>query len=208
MTNKKIKEALEIAEANNPQETNGLWLEEITIDAGPHISAWDIDRCWSWHKWPKRALLFPGTSGGDIGIDAVASRGGELIAVQCKSRKLTDGEGAVINKEEAAAFIATLASRQWAEGWIITNGNVGLTGNTRELISMIDTPVYLRDITADLREQLAGKRRWFRRKAVRRRGKRRGTWGWVKAAANVLLLLGIMAMAGAQVAIWQGWLPY
>ena len=101
----------------NPQDTDGTWLEDVTVQAGPHIKEWDIARCYPWSEWPDREKHFPNTSKQDIGTDAVGIRrsDGQHIAIQCKARQLNAaGEGANIHKTEVDKFTAASTNPLWA----------------------------------------------------------------------------------------------
>ena len=151
-----IKEAISITAEMNPQDTDGVWLEDLTVQVGPYIKEWDIEQCYPWAEWPERDKRFPGTSKQDVGIDAVAVRrsDGEHIAIQCKSRKLDEqGSGAHIAKTETDKIVSTSSGPFWAERWVVTNGNNPLSGNTLQALSMTDKPLKLVDISSDLLKQ-------------------------------------------------------
>ena len=149
-----ISKALEIANEMNPQVTDGMWLEDLTEQAGPYIREWDVDQCYLWSEWPEREDHFPGTTNQDVGIDAVAVRDGEYVAIQCKARQLDDGgNGAPIEKGEIDKFASASAGEFWAERWIVTNGNNPLNNNAQQALSMTGKPVKLVDITSDLLQQ-------------------------------------------------------
>ena len=38
-----ILEALDTTNEMNPQDTDGTWLEDLTVQVGPYIKDWDID---------------------------------------------------------------------------------------------------------------------------------------------------------------------
>ncbi|MDE0022166.1 MAG: DEAD/DEAH box helicase family protein [Candidatus Poribacteria bacterium] len=122
-----IAEALDELNEMSSQATDGKWLEEITVDAGPHIRDWDVLECWSWADWPDRYRIFSVDSKTDLGIDVVAKRrsDGKHIAVQCKSRRLDEhGNGAPVLKHEMDKFISASANPFWAERWLVTNGSI------------------------------------------------------------------------------------
>ena len=52
----------------NPHETDGEWLEVVTVESGPYIKEWDIAECWHWDEWPDREVHFPNTTKLDVGI--------------------------------------------------------------------------------------------------------------------------------------------
>ena len=150
-TRKIISKALDIANEMNPQDTDGTWLEDLTVQVGPLIKEWDIDDCYHWSEWPERQDHFPGTTRQDVGIDAVAIRGGEFIAIQCKARQLDEqGNGAPIEKGETDKFGRAAAGGFWAERWLVTNGSVSWSDNTLQVDSMADRPIKLVTITDDL----------------------------------------------------------
>ena len=140
----------------NPQETDGDWLEVVTVESGPYIKEWDIAECWHWDEWPDREARFPNTTKLDVGIDAVAVRrsDGEHIAIQCKSRHLDEaGRGSSINSGEIAKFAAASAADFWAERWIVTNGDSPLASGAAQSASMNEKPLKLVNITNDLQQQ-------------------------------------------------------
>ncbi len=134
--------------------SGGKWLENLTIRVAPHIKDWDISACWTWKDWPDRKKLAPDAGEGDIGIDLVAYRGSddELIAIQCKSRKLDEsGKGKQIGYKDISTFITASKSEMWAERWLITNGNIPMAGGARRALSMDkDNPIHEVNISADL----------------------------------------------------------
>ncbi len=151
-----IEKALKDTAEFNSQETNGKWLEDITVDSAPFIKEWDIAECWHWDKWPDRKKHFPKTTKLDVGIDAVAVRrnDGKYIAIQCKSRRLDDeGRGGPIHSNEIAKFAAASGSDSWAERWIVTNGNNPLASGATQSASMHPKPLKLVNITSDLLQQ-------------------------------------------------------
>ena len=155
-----IARAINYANEMNPQQTDGIWLEDLTVQAGPYIKEWDISHCYHWSDWPGRETHFSGTTKTDIGIDAVAVRrsDGEYIAIQCKSRQLDEqGNGDPINKSEIDKFALAAYADRWTECWIVTNGNNPLGGNTKQVLSMTgrndDKPIKLVNIVNDLLAQ-------------------------------------------------------
>ncbi len=151
-----IETAIEKTAEMNPQETDGEWLEVVTVESGPYIKEWDISECWHWDDWPDRETHFPNTTKLDVGIDAVAVRrgDGQHVAIQCKSRRLDDkGRGYSINNDEIAKFAAASAADFWAERWVVTNGDNPLTSGAVQSASMNEKPLKLVNITNDLHQQ-------------------------------------------------------
>lgn len=149
-----IANAIGIANEMNPQVTDGTWLEDLTEQVGPHIRDWDIDECYLWAKWPEREDHFPNTTKQDLGIDAVAIRDGEYVAIQCKDRQLDEhGNGSPIQKHEIDTFASSSAGPFWAERWVVTNGSVPLNNNAMQAISMSGKPLKEVNITSDLLQQ-------------------------------------------------------
>ena len=151
-----IEEAIKKAAEMNPQETNGEWLEVVTVESSPYIKEWDIGECWHWDKWPDREARFSTTTKLDVGIDAVAVRrsDGKHIAIQCKSRRLdNEGRGSSIGWGEIAKFAATASGDFWAERWIVTNGDNPLASGATMAAAMNEKPLKLVNITNDLRQQ-------------------------------------------------------
>ena len=148
-----IKKAAEM----NPQDTNGRWLEVVTVEAGPCIKEWDITECWHWDEWPDREAHFPGSTKLDVGIDAVAVRrgDGEHIAIQCKSRQLdNEGSGSSIGWGEISKFAAAASGDFWAERWIVTNGDNPLASGATMAAAMNQKPLKLVNITNDLHQEM------------------------------------------------------
>ena len=155
-TRERVSEAVLSASEMNPQASDGTWLEDLTVKAGPHIREWDIDECYLWSEWPDREDHFPGTTNQDVGIDAVAIRrsDGEYVAIQCKARQLDGhGNGAPIEKGETDKFASASADDFWSERWIVTNGNNPLSNNAQQVLSMTSKPIKLVNITSDLLQQ-------------------------------------------------------
>ena len=145
----------EIAEMS-PQETDGKWLERLTVEAAPRIREWDIGDAWLWVDWPGRASEFPNSTKLDVGIDVVAVRrsDGAHIAIQCKSRKLdADGHGSDIGYAEISKFATAAGSEFWVENWLVTNGANELARGAAQAISMRGKPIKPVNITADLEAQ-------------------------------------------------------
>ena len=107
--------ALATLEALAHQETDGVWLEDLTVEVAPHIRDWNVDGCWRWEDLPDRDEVMPErTPDDDVGIDLVARRrdDGEWIAIQVKSRKLDgQGEGNPIPANEPNRFLAAAAKQ-------------------------------------------------------------------------------------------------
>ena len=140
----------------NPQETDGEWLEVVTVESGPYIKEWDIAECWHWDEWPDREAYFPNATKLDVGIDAVAVRRGDRkhIAIQCKSRRFNDEvRGSAIGWSEIAKFAATASGDFWAERWIVTNGDSPLASGATMAAAMNEKPLKLVNITYDLHQQ-------------------------------------------------------
>lgn len=145
---------------NNQIETDGKWLEQLTVQMAALIPDWDIRECWSWGNWPDRIKTFPKSTKTDPGVDIVAVRrsDGELIAMQCKARKLDEfGHGADIVKKELDSFIAASATNKYAERWLVTNGGRDASGNAQQLLDdafEAGKPPKLVNLHADLDEEV------------------------------------------------------
>ncbi len=151
-----IETAIKKTAEMNPQETDGDWLEVVTVESGPYIKEWDIEKCWRWGKWPDREERYPNTTKLDVGIDAVAVRrsDGKYIAIQCKSRQLDDdGRGSSITSNEISKFASASSGDLWAERWIVTNGDSPLASGAVQAASMNDKPIKLVNVTNDLHQQ-------------------------------------------------------
>ena len=106
-----IGQAIQRVADMSPQQTDGKWLEELTVLVSPHIPDWEHIAAYPWNEWPEREKYFPGTTNQDIGIDVVAKRNdGQYIAIQCKSRQLDEyGHGADITNNEITKFASASA---------------------------------------------------------------------------------------------------
>ena len=154
-----IQQAIDAVDEMSPHQTDGAWLEDIAVAAGPHIRDWDVAECYRWADWPQRQAHFPGATKRDVGIDAVAVRrsDGAHIAIQCKSRRLNaDGKGDAIPKHEVDSFASASSAELWAERWLVTNGDNPVTDNALQSASMDGKrPIKVINIAADLRQQAA-----------------------------------------------------
>ena len=154
----RISQALAICDEMAGEQTDGTWLEELTVQICPDIKEWDIDECYSWADWPEREVHFPGSTGQDLGIDAVAVRRGggddQYIAIQCKARRLDDhGVGDDIDKSEIDSFASKSSGPHWTERWIVTNGSTSLGPNAHQVEILSGKPIKLMNITDDLLSQ-------------------------------------------------------
>ena len=154
-----IAQALQTLDHNNPNATDGKWLESLTIDAAPHIREWDVSDAYSWAGWPEREAAL-GLGPQDIGIDVVAKRraDGGYIAIQCKARQLdASGKGADIARNEIANFAAVSSVEKsfWAERWLVTNGANEVGQIAKPLIDDPELPIKVVNIHADLIAQAA-----------------------------------------------------
>ena len=151
-----IETAVEKTAEMNPLQTDGEWLEVVTVEAAPYIKEWDIRESWRWNEWPDREVHFPNTTRLDVGIDVVAVRRGDgkYVAIQCKSRQLDEkGHGGSIPNNEIAKFAAASAGDFWAERWIVTNGDNPLASGAEQSAAMTKKPIKLVNITNDLSRQ-------------------------------------------------------
>ena len=151
-----IESAVATIREASAQQTDGKWLENITVLTAPLIREWDVEHCYLWTEWPEREARFPSTTNQDIGIDAVAVRrgDGEHIAIQCKARQLDEhGHGTDITKAEIDKFANASAGDFWTERWIVTNGDNRPSGNTIQVLSMHGKPVKMVNIAGDLSQQ-------------------------------------------------------
>ena len=154
-----IEKAIGITTEMNPQNTDGTWLEDLTVQVGPYIKDWDIDRCYLWTEWPEREYHYPNSTKQDVGIDAVATRSGdgEYVAIQCKSRQLnTNGQGDPIRKTEIDKFANTSSGSFWAERWVVTNGDNALSDNIVQAVSADQKPIKLVNLTSELLQEQQG----------------------------------------------------
>ena len=125
-----LDEALAQLDANASQQTDGVWLEDLTRDVALHLRDWNVDGCWRWEDWPYRDEVMPeGTPSVDVGKDFVARRrdDGAWIAIQVKSRKLNpQGVGNPVSSDEMNKFLAAASNADiWTERWMVVNGAVG-----------------------------------------------------------------------------------
>ena len=121
--------AREEIEIESLQKTDGKWLEDLTVQVAPLISEWDVCEAWLWDDWSgSREAGESYVNQIDSGIDVVARRrDGNLVAIQCKSRRIIRGENInSISENECNKFIGEIAvdSQLWAERWLVTNGPV------------------------------------------------------------------------------------
>ena len=155
-----IADALARLEEHAQQQTDGIWLEELTADVAPHVRDWNVDSCWRWGGWPDRDEVMPeGTPAVDSGIDLVARRrdDGGWIAIQVKSRKLNLlGEGERVASGEMDKFLSAAADRKiWAERWLVVNGAVPLGGHTPGKVAMSGAPVKVVNVAQAVESQRA-----------------------------------------------------
>ena len=155
-----IDDALAKLEEHAHQQTDGIWLEEVTADVAPHVRDWNVDHCWRWEDWPDRDEVMPeGTPAVDAGIDLVARRRDDSgwIAIQVKSRKLNlAGEGERVTSGEMNKFLAAAADRGiWAERWLAVNGAVPLGGHTPGKVAMSGAPVKVVNVAQAVQSQRA-----------------------------------------------------
>jgi superfamily II DNA or RNA helicase len=155
-----IDDALARLEEHAHQQTDGIWLQEVTTDVAPHVRDWNVDRCWRWEDWPDRDEVMPaGTPAVDVGIDLVARRRDDRgwIAIQVKSRRLNlAGEGERVPSSEMNKFLAAAADRDiWAERWLAVNGAVPLGGHTPGKVAMSGAPVKVVNVAQAVESQRA-----------------------------------------------------
>jgi len=150
-----IAQAIRVIHEMSLQETDGIWLEDLTVQIAPHVKEWDITCCYPWSEWPEREKLYPDSTRQDVGIDVVGvGSDHRLVAIQCKSRKLNgDGQGDPIHKSEIDKFISTTAAPHWTERWIVTNGDNRLSDNVLAAVAKGQTPITTVNIANDLLEQ-------------------------------------------------------
>ena len=126
-----IDAALLELETTGSQQTDGRWLEDLTVRVAPLVREWDVSECWRWVDWPDRDQVMPAAPTADVGIDVVARRrsDGAWIAIQAKSRQLdASGRGAPVNAGELDKFLAAAADKAtWAERWLVVNGGAELS---------------------------------------------------------------------------------
>ena len=152
-----IEAAIDLIDQQSPYESDGKWLESLTVDVATLIKDWDIRACYAWGDWPDRQELLPYSSAKDIGIDAVGvRRDGSYIAIQCKARKLDEyGNGTNIAKHEIDSFVSASDNSVWAERWLVTNGNNPPGKNAISTMESCEPPVKLLHIRHDLVAQRA-----------------------------------------------------
>lgn len=155
-----IEDALEEFDEYAQQETDGTWLEDLTVRVAALLRDWNVDHCWRWEDWPDRAEVMPeGTPDRDVGIDLVARRrdDGGWIAIQAKSRKLNElGEGAPVASGELNKFLAAAANTAvWRERWMVVNGAVPLGGYSPGKAQMSGAPVKVQNVAQACADQRA-----------------------------------------------------
>ncbi len=141
-----LKQAASEIETRSGEQSDGRWLEEVTVRTLPHIRELDLSDCWSWQDWPDKHKVLPKAPVYDwVGIDAVAQRRSDKrwVAIQVKARKLdADGVGNPVASGELDKFLAGASNRAvWAERWMIVNGSVDLGGHSPEKIGISGAPV-------------------------------------------------------------------
>ncbi len=147
-------------EENAPQQTDGRWLEDLTVEVAPHILDWNVEHCWRWEDWPDRDEVMPeGTPATDVGIDLVARRRDDhrWIAVQVKARRLDPrGEGGPVTSDEMNKFLAAAANAEvWAERWLVVNGTVPLGGHSPGKVKMSGATVKVVNVAQAVESQRA-----------------------------------------------------
>ena len=148
-----IQRAFEELDKRNPQQTDGKWLEQLTVDVAPHIKEWDISEAALWSDWAKTQSRFQNITKQDIGIDVVAMRrsDGKHIAIQCKARKLDEqGQGANIKTDEINKFLASTTHEFWDELWLVTNGSNRVPANAQNRADLRSKPLKVINIYEDL----------------------------------------------------------
>ena len=152
-----IDAALLELETTGSQQTDGRWLEDLTVRVAPLVREWDVSECWRWVDWPDRDEVMPAAPTADVGIDVVARRrsDGAWIAIQAKSRQLdASGRGAPVNAGELDKFLAAAADKAtWAERWLVVNGAVALGGYSPGKAAMSGAPVKVENLRAALVRQ-------------------------------------------------------
>ncbi len=148
-----IQRAFEELDKRNPQQTDGKWLEQLTVDVAPHIKEWDISEAALWSDWAKTQSRFQNITKQDIGIDVVAMRrsDGKHIAIQCKARKLDEqGQGVNIKTDEINKFLASTTHEFWDELWLVTNGSNRVPANAQNRADLRSKPLKVINIYEDL----------------------------------------------------------
>ena len=145
----KLQAALHEIEKMSNRPTDGKWLEALTAECAPLLAEWDCSQAWCWDDWPER-------TGPDIGIDVVAERhDGALMAIQCKSRQLDDGDGKPITKDEIKDFVAAASGENspFTERWLVVNGSVDVGRNAKPVVE--SHQIKHVNIRADIQRQLS-----------------------------------------------------
>ena len=148
-----IEDALAEIRETSSRQTDGKWLEELTVLVGPLIKEWDLSACYLWGDWDDRPERFSNTSRKDIGIDIVGVLRGDKghVAIQCKARKLDEkGRGRSITKEEMDRFIGGSSDEFFGERWVVTNGDSSVSPNIPDTPGMKERPIKYVHIHADL----------------------------------------------------------
>jgi len=148
----RITSALAEIDKMSMHQTDGKWLEYLTVKCALFIADWDISECWIWDDWPERGEFYKNKK--DRGIDVVTRRrcDGKYVAIQCKSRKLSeDGTGGTLTwKHDLSTFYGKSADQLWSERWVITNGNVSISRNVPQ---DPNKPIKLVNLKSDLLKQ-------------------------------------------------------
>ncbi len=153
-----LERARETLQQFSFQATDGMWLEDLTVEVAPFLRDWDIDGIDPWADWSARSDYFPFTTAQDVGIDLVARRrsDGRLIAIQCKARKLElDGTGGEIGKNEISKFGHPAGNELFAELWLVTNGASAPSEHALQAIQIGGKPIKVVNLWADLSAEVA-----------------------------------------------------
>ncbi|MCY3985158.1 MAG: restriction endonuclease [Roseovarius sp.] len=146
--------ALDEIKKQSSMETDGKWLEHLTVKCGPLIVEWNLETCICWDDWKDedRPHFLRGV--GDCGIDAVGIRADNShVAIQTKSRKLDEqGKGADIAKLEVNKFLAAAHDEFWTEHFLVTNGDVKMA-SAAEAAGGESRPIKLINLVVDLVNQ-------------------------------------------------------
>ncbi len=129
-----LRDALQEIEDNSEVQTDGKYLERLTVETAPSIHDWNIAEAWRFEDWVKQESIK--VTQRDLGIDVVAkTHDGHLIAIQCKSRMKG---GTDIPYDELSKFFSVSQNSRWRERWVIVNLDAGPNGNARAVITDMD----------------------------------------------------------------------
>lgn len=97
----------------------GRWFEQLFKECVEGLKEFDVDKIWSWRKWPDR-LAITGRDGRDWGVDLVAElNDGSRVAIQCKCYS----DGHRVRKEDVDSFISESRPSWFDLRWVVSTSD-------------------------------------------------------------------------------------